>query len=319
MMAPGATDSGMGSRRASPEMDHDYIDSTTWPTATSWGSSPRRKRTASRSTTSPASSASTGWSRRRRSSAASSGPPPRTRRAWWPRGGRGFSPCSRGSGRSPRAGLALAALLAVLLLPGLFAWREAPAGSAGGSAGERRACPAASRRTGNAAALAARTAPRWIQGRARRLKSELAEEDADARAGLERRLAQAYQPQTNTPVLSLSAERGAAEGEPTQRVRLPEEPGLDRAVPGPRPAGAGDLPGGPARRRREVWRGSGLRPNGNDSLVVTLPSTLLEKRGSSCCGWKGRTGRAWRGSPSGPRRLNPTARRSGAPSRAGGR
>ena len=182
-------------------------------------------------------------------------------------------------GRSPRAGIALAALFAVLLLPGLLAWREA------GRLGRQldRANAELARRSHEepqvpgdaAAALAAQAARDRSEAERRRLESQLAQE-RDARAGLERRLAQAYQPQINTPVLSLSSERGAEEGEPTQRVRLPKSPGwIVLSLDLDRPEletyrvvllGAGG----------EVWRGSGLRPNGNDSLVVTLPSTLLK-------------------------------------------
>jgi hypothetical protein len=177
-------------------------------------------------------------------------------------------------GRSPRAGIALAVLFTVLLLPGLLAWREA--GRLGRQLEQANAALARRPQAGSGGAVRPNAAiQKEPEAERRRLESQLAQE-RDALAGLERRLAQAYQPQTNTPVLSLSAERGAAEGDPTQRVRLPKSPGwIVLSLDLDRPEletyrvvllGAGG----------EVWRGGGLRPNGNDSLVVTLPSTLLK-------------------------------------------
>jgi hypothetical protein len=110
----------------------------------------------------------------------------------------------------------------------------------------------------------------------RRLAAELAAA-GDTRAGLERQLAAAYRPQTNTPILALSAERGGAEAEPTHKVHLPKSPGwivlsLDLDHPElPRYRVVLQQRGG-----AEVWRSGGLQPNENDSLVLTVPSTLLK-------------------------------------------
>jgi hypothetical protein len=179
-------------------------------------------------------------------------------------------------GRSRQAGIALAALCAVLLLPGLLAWREA--GRLGRQLDQANAALArgpSEEPRDTAAARAAQTARDRSEAERRRLESQLAQE-REARAGLERRLSQAYQPQTNTPILSLSPERGGADGEPTHRVRLPKVPGwivlsLDLDRPELDEYRAVLLNAG-----GEVWRSGGLRPNENDSLVVTLPSTLLK-------------------------------------------
>jgi hypothetical protein len=181
-------------------------------------------------------------------------------------------------GRSRQLGLGLAALCAVLLLPALLAYREAgrlgrQLDRANAELAERAHVIQRSAAGGERDAAAARAE---LAAERRRLAGKLAQE-RDARAGLERQLSQAWQPQTNTPILALSPERGGAEAEPTHRVRLPQSPGwivltLDL-----------DHPESPIYRvtvlrdgKAEVWQGGGLRPDGNDSLVVTLPSRLLK-------------------------------------------
>lgn len=179
--------------------------------------------------------------------------------------------------RSRQAGIAVAALFAVLLLPGLFAWREI--GRMGRELDRAHAALAAAGRNREP-----REEPR--NGDRRELESARAALDTerrqlaqerDARAGLEQQLSAALQPQTNTPILSLSPERGGAEGEPTHRVRLPKGPGwivlsldLDRPALARYRVALRRAGGG------EVWRSGGLQSNENDSLVVALPSTLLK-------------------------------------------
>jgi multidrug efflux pump subunit AcrA (membrane-fusion protein) len=179
---------------------------------------------------------------------------------------------------SRRLGFGLAALCAVLLLPSLLAYREA--GRLGRQL-DRANAELAERARGIQRSAAggerdAATARAELATERRRLEGQLAQE-RDARAGLERQLSQAWQPQTNTPILSLSPERGGAEAEPTHRVHLPQSPGwivltLDL-----------DHPESPRYRvtvlrdgKTEVWQGGGLQPNGDDALVVTLPSKLLK-------------------------------------------
>jgi hypothetical protein len=179
-------------------------------------------------------------------------------------------------GRSRQAGLAVAALFIVLLLPAMLAYREF--GRLGRELDQTREALAAREREGKAQAAA----PTVVEDRAaldrteaerRRLEDELNRERA-ARAGLEKDLAQARQPQANTPILSLSPERSVGEAEPTQQVRL--APGwivlsLELDAPEYERYRVSLLQG-----KKEVWHGDGLEPNAQDSLVVTLPTALLE-------------------------------------------
>lgn len=275
MMARGVTDSGEGSRRASPEMDHDYIEQHHLADRYLMGKLSQEEADrfeehylSCQLCLDRLEQAETLQRGLKRAAAEDVARLVAARQA-------GFLAALARLGRSPRAGIALAALFAVLLLPGLLAWREV--GRLGRQLDQANA--ALARRPheepGNTAARAAQADRDRSEAERLRLESELARE-RDARVGLESRLAQAYQPQTNTPVLSLSSERGGAEGEPTQRVRLPKSPGwIVLSLDLDRPEletyrvvllGAGG----------EVWRGGGLRPNGNDSLVVTLPSSLLK-------------------------------------------
>jgi len=178
-------------------------------------------------------------------------------------------------GRSRQAGLAVAALFIVLLLPATLAWREF--GRLGRELDQTREALAAREREGKAPAAPTvvedRTALDRTEAERRRLEDELARERS-ARAGLEKDLAQARQPQANTPILALSPERSAGEAEPTQQVRL--TPGwivlsLELDAPEYERYRVTLLKG-----TKEVWRGDGLEPNAQDSLVVSLPSVILE-------------------------------------------
>jgi hypothetical protein len=184
-------------------------------------------------------------------------------------------------GRSRPAGLAVAALFIVLLLPAMLAYREF--GRLGRELDQTREALAAREREGKAPA-----APTIVEDRAaleraqraeaerQRLEQEL-ERERSARAGLEKDLAQARQPQANTPILSLSPERSAGgETAPTQQVRLAKTSGwivlsLELDAPEYEHYRVTLLKG-----TKEVWRNGGLEPNGQDSLVVSLPMALLE-------------------------------------------
>lgn len=183
-------------------------------------------------------------------------------------------------GRSRQAGLAVAALFMVLLLPGILAYREF--GRLGRELDRTREALAAREQERPAPAAPAvvedRAALQRAEAERQRLEREL-ERERSARAGLEKDLAQARQPQTNTPILSLSPERSAgatpADTAPTHQVRLPATPGwivlaLELDAPEHESYGVTLLRGG-----QEVWRGGGLEPNESDSLSVSLPTTLL--------------------------------------------
>jgi hypothetical protein len=184
-------------------------------------------------------------------------------------------------GRSRQAGLAVAALFMVLLLPGILAYREL--GRLGQELDRTREALA---REQEKPAPAAPSTPTVVEDRAaleraqraeaerQRLEGEL-ERERSARAGLEKDLAQARQPQTNTPILSLSPERSAGGAEPTHQIRLPATPGwivlsLELDAPEFETYQVTLL-----RAGQEIWRGNGLEPNETDSLSVSLPTALL--------------------------------------------
>lgn len=184
-------------------------------------------------------------------------------------------------GRSRLGGLAATALLVALILPSWLAFRRAD--RLGEELERANAALAAREQVDQSPAPAPRDAVRDLEAAQRRLAEERGrlqtelEKERGARAGLERELAQALQPQTNTPILALSPERSGPAAEPTHQLRLPATPGwivlsleLDR--PEHETYRATLLREG----RQEVWRGGGLRPNDLDSLVVTVHSTRLE-------------------------------------------
>ena len=184
-------------------------------------------------------------------------------------------------GRSRLAGLAATALVVALILPSWLAFRRAD--RLGEELERANAALAVRERPEPGAVQPPEDAGRDLEAAQRRFAEERGrlqtdlEKERGARAGLERELAQALQPQTNTPILSLSPERSGPAAEPTHQLRLPATPGwvvlsleLDR--PEHEIYQATLLREG----RQEVWRGGGLRPNDLDSLVVTVHSTRLE-------------------------------------------
>jgi Putative zinc-finger len=190
-------------------------------------------------------------------------------------------------GRSRLAGLAMAAALFVLILPGVLAYREL------GRLGQEldRANEAlAVRQQPEPAPVApvapvnpvnggkeARAAQERLEAERQRLTGEL-ERERNARQGLEKDLAQAWQPQANTPILSLSPERGGPEdAEPVHQVRLPATPGwIVLSLELDRPEYERYRVTLLSKGREEVWRSGGLEPNELDSLAVSLPTTLLK-------------------------------------------
>jgi multidrug efflux pump subunit AcrA (membrane-fusion protein) len=109
---------------------------------------------------------------------------------------------------------------------------------------------------------------------AEKLRTELEASRRDL-AREQEQLTQARQPQGNVPILNLSVERGGPSGEPTARLHLPRTPGwivLVLMIDPPRPSYRVILRDA---GRKEVWSGDGLHPDANDSLSLSLPSTLL--------------------------------------------
>jgi hypothetical protein len=186
-------------------------------------------------------------------------------------------------GRSRLAGLAMAAALFVLILPGVLAYREL------GRLGQEldRANEALAVRQPEPASVApvtpvtggneARVARERLEAERQRLTGEL-ERERTAREGLEKDLAQAWQPQANTPILSLSPERGGpGDAEPVHQVRLPATPGwIVLSLELDRPEYERYRVTLLSKGAEEVWRSGGLEPNELDSLAVSLPTTLLK-------------------------------------------
>jgi hypothetical protein len=125
------------------------------------------------------------------------------------------------------------------------------------------------------------TGSRSTAAEAERMRSELnasrreLTREREARAQETEQLTRARQPQENVPILFLNSERSAG-GEPTQRLRLPREPGwvvLALEI---------DPPHSPSYRAvlrdskgRELWRGVDLRVNELEALSLSLPTSLL--------------------------------------------
>jgi hypothetical protein len=175
-------------------------------------------------------------------------------------------------GRSRQMAALVMTILVVAILPGLFALRQVRERdrdlTATRAALEReRGRPA----VGSPSAAEADRLRKDLDAS----RSDLAREQK-ARAAADQELATARQPQGNVPILFLDAERGAAAGEPTHRLRLPRSPGwivLALEIDPPhQPAyrvvlrGAGGM---------EIWHGDDLRPDERDALSLTLPSSLL--------------------------------------------
>ncbi len=106
---------------------------------------------------------------------------------------------------------------------------------------------------------------------------DLAQEQ-QARAQAAEKLAQARVPQENVPILFLDAVRsgGSSNEEPTHRLRRPSNDGwvvlalqVDPPFANAYRAILRDAKG------KELWRGTGLRPNEMESLSLSLPGSLL--------------------------------------------
>ena len=161
-------------------------------------------------------------------------------------------------GRSRQMAALVMTVLVVAILPGLFALRQIRERDRDLTA--TRA--ALEQERGRSAAGSPSAAE------ADRLRKELDASRSD--------LAAARQPQGNVPILFLDAERGAAAGEPTHRLRLPRSPGwivLALEI---------DPPHQPAYRvvlrdagGKDIWSGTDLRLDERDALSLTLPSSLL--------------------------------------------
>jgi hypothetical protein len=104
------------------------------------------------------------------------------------------------------------------------------------------------------------------------------ERERAARAEAAGQLAQAREPQANVPILFLDAVRsGGASEAPTHRLRRPPAAGwavlslqLEPPLAASYQATLRDA------RGRDIWRGTGLRPNEMEALSLSLPGSLLE-------------------------------------------
>jgi anti-sigma factor RsiW len=168
--------------------------------------------------------------------------------------------------RSRQASALLLTFFCVLALPSLLAYRKIGELAATRATLEREREAAGSRTTAEAGKLRAD-----LEASQRDLARE-----REARSRAAEQLAQATRPQENVPILFLNAERGPADGEPTFRLRLPKEPGWIVLAP------VIDPPHYPSYRAvlkdargREAWSGADLRLNEQESLSLSLPSTLL--------------------------------------------
>ncbi|MEA2604453.1 MAG: hypothetical protein QOF89_5445 [Acidobacteriota bacterium] len=170
-------------------------------------------------------------------------------------------------GRSRQIGFLLAALLVIAVLPAGLALRGTA--ERGRELAQTRSALEQER---HRAATGARSA-----AEVEKLRSELSTE-RDARTHAVEQLAQARQPQANTPILFFDAERGGGppEAEPTQQLHLPAKAGWIVLAP------VMDPPFSPSyqailrdARGRELWRVKDLHPNERDTLSLSLPASLL--------------------------------------------
>jgi len=166
-------------------------------------------------------------------------------------------------GRSRQAVALVMTVFLVAVLPGLFALRQVRE-----SQRELAATRSALHQERERTAAGSRSA-----AEAEKLRLDLTREQ-QARAKADAELAAARRPQGNVPLLFLDPERGG--GEPTHLLRLPRSPGwivFSLTVEPPyRPSYRVVLRDS---RGQEIWSGDGLRPDANDSLSLSLPSTLL--------------------------------------------
>jgi anti-sigma factor RsiW len=105
-------------------------------------------------------------------------------------------------------------------------------------------------------------------------RRDLAQEQ-QARAQAAEQLAQARVPQKNVPILFLDAERGSSNEKPTNQLTQPPGDGwtvLSLQVDDRRATYQVILRNASGK---ELWRGTGLHPDGRDNLSLSLPGSLL--------------------------------------------
>lgn len=173
-------------------------------------------------------------------------------------------------GRSRQLAALLAAVVVVALVPGGLALREI--GRTKGELTEaRRALEEEKERSaaGSKSSLEAGRLREELEASRHKL-----EEEQKARAAADEKLRAAQQPQGNVPILFLDVERGG--GEPTHQVSLSRSPGsivlswvLDPPHPPAYRAVLRDA------RGHEIRRVEGLRADRQDTLALSLPSSLL--------------------------------------------
>lgn len=169
---------------------------------------------------------------------------------------------------SRRAGLLVTAVLVAALVPAGAWWRQA--------ARQERELTAAR----EALAEARRTAPPpGLPEELAAARRELAAERETSRRERERlagELAESRRPQTRVSVFTLSPERSGPDvGEPATRITLAPSPewivlSLDVGSLDP-----GEYRATLRREGRQVWQGSGLRPDPAGAMAVSFPSGSL--------------------------------------------
>jgi hypothetical protein len=165
--------------------------------------------------------------------------------------------------RRSQAGVLLSALLVLVIVPASLAFR-------GGGGRDRALAQARSQLAASARSAADR------EQELQAARQELAGERAAHTQNVQQ-LAQWQQPQGNFPILPLDKERGAGDSPagPTQRLRLPKAgvvvltPLLD---PPFQPSYSAHLQD---RNGREISSWTDLQPDGNDTLRLMFPASLL--------------------------------------------
>jgi anti-sigma factor RsiW len=176
-------------------------------------------------------------------------------------------------GRSRQLGVLTLALLvvAVAALPGGLAWRRAS--TLDQELAETRRALERER-----AAEGTRTAAEIekLRSELNASRRDLVQEQQE-RARAAEQLAQSRLPQTNIPILFLDVVRsGGPDEEPTLRLRRPPAGGQAvLALQLDPPLAASYQVILHRDDGKEVWRGTGLRPNERDTLTLSLPGSLL--------------------------------------------
>lgn len=179
-------------------------------------------------------------------------------------------------GRSRQAALLVSGLLLLMLVPSL-ALRQA--GELREELQQTRSALAAEQAAGRSREAAETGQLRAALETSRRDLARERQERERAAAELEAALDAMNRPQVNLPLLFLERQRGGPGPSPDQELpglRLPRQPGwtvLSLTVDPPHPPSYVVTLRGPGRR--EVWRGTGLRPDALDVLTLALPTGLL--------------------------------------------